>query len=1049
MKEKKDRSLSELSQDKEVQANLSRLMGNGLVKGQLKEYQGIWEAKPSGYPLDIAFVQKNPAGHDELTFLGLSVCGMDGVVGIKIDREGVGVAQALTDLELQPEIGRLEEEGASVLVLTPGQLSGWVSFYDQVLAGDLRESIGERVLEFSGLEWQTDMQTEEVNRDLSGLLEENWDYLSTLGVVDFAKKGGMDVMFVDGTGQGVAVPLFHLREPQMEGEIVGESVTEGGQDCAGIVVQRMGETDREVWVRALEIQERIQKKTKKQLRVVPVGVKQISLWEKMGMDSEWRAVEKRAKITAEDVVRFLYLGTDTLNPGVLAVPPYSFSLPGNGDRFSFPGVDVVFTRRDPETGAKRIASVDNWLVQDRQGKEVPLSNVAGIRIFPSGMSFEDMKKFADPIRKDFAHRAGLPGAYILNLTPELFARWLRDGSPFFNKDVQTVRASIEKQHEYFMPGKAEKAYYFQLRQKDEIGGNKNGLLLVDGEGNKVTHLFDVGLGFTDMPRGFNGIGQDPNTADGLLRLFRTGVLPMVPGWWEKEYIKQTALKMTGMAYANFIRDDKVAQFVASELIARCTKEELSALLPKNVLETLLRVGPDYKQKWWGRADRLVETATPTHPHADHISLMSYLSHDIRVILSGPTAGYFNAITQKAGSWRRRLTDRKMLTQPLVGGAYQTEQMNIESYFFSGQPVRLSSQVTLEPFFVTHSVPATWQMYNIKTRNGGSTNLFNSGDWNVSHDRRTMEMAERLKGKPDVIVMEGTNVGSEKAYMGRTEKDVRDTFLELVKNSPGEVIVAIAPTNNMARLRGLLEVAEATGRKLALSFPHAEMALQIAAAKELAPSGAEGFEDVLPYDVGNGPLTVWHKQMTAPRAYHKALVEIANRGELGVLDHERLSKENGKWIVVVSPFDVLEDQFDGIRITSSMKLVWMSSFPHDQSQRYFIGANNDWIRRSGKVKFVADMEIGGQGGSAKSRLYGNGVLHVSGHCTPQEMVAVTEILVGSDRKNIPVIINHSEAPEEAARLLVARLGDKITPISKLTRYDPNDPHAFPGFYYPLV
>lgn len=1032
----------------ELNAQLYRLIHVPLVAEQLKNGHGTWIVRPGNLSLDIAFVQKGNNANGELPFLGINLCGKENVVGIHMNKGKNAVNSGLRKIDQDEGLSELLNRGARILVMTPKDLKSWVGFYEQVFNKGLVNEIGDRALSFSGLEWLSQKEFGNMTVTLEEVLKNNWEYLNGLGVDNFVKGEKTDMIFVNNNQEVVQVPIYHMRHKWMDGEIeVGTVLTEPVL-CGGLVIQKVGETRRALTQRALEAEKEIYELAGVNTRVIETGEDQVALWQKMGFANNLESIYKNTEISAEEVVRFLYLGENNINPGLLAKAPWSLSLPGQGDSFSFPGVDIIFSHR-LQSGAKQIRSVDNLLVLDKKGQEVPLSNVAGIRIFPSGSSFDEMKNFMDPIRKDFAHRTGIPGAYILNLTPELFNRWKENGTPFFNSVVKLSGMNLKKQHEYFMPGSAEHAYYFQIRQKAEIGGNKNGLLLVDGDGNKVTHLFDVGLGFKDMPRGFNGIGRDPNTADGLLRLFRQGVLPMMPGWWEEEYLKQTALKMSGLGFASHIREDIVAQYLVAELYGRTTPETLVDLLPRDVFENIMKYGPVYKEKWWGTGERLVETATPTHAHADHINLFSYLSSDIRVILSGPTAGFFNAITQKAGTWRRRLTDRKLLTEPMIKGAYQTEQMNIEPYFYSGRPIRLSSQVTMDPFFVTHSVPGTWQMYTMRTKAGGSTTLFNSGDWNVDREKSIFEVAKKLSGKPDVIVMESTNAGSEKAYLGKTESDVRDTFMELVKNSGNELVVAVAPVNNLTRLRSIMEVAENTGRKLALSFPHAELALQLAAAKKLAPAGAEGFNDVLPYDIGNDRLTVWAKQMTSPRAFHKALIEIANRGNLGTLTHERLSKENDKWIVVVSPFDVLEDQFDGLMIDKGMKVVWMSSFPFDQDQRYFIGANNEWMRRVKRVKFVADMVVEGQGGRIKPLLHGNGVLHVSGHATTEEMVAITDILVGRDRKNVPVIINHSESPEESARILVARLGNKIKPISRLDRYDPGDPFSHPGFYFPLI
>ncbi|HEX9007654.1 MAG TPA: hypothetical protein VF837_00130, partial [Patescibacteria group bacterium] len=704
--DKKNRSEQDAAA--ELHAQLYRLTHIPIVTEQLKSGNGTWMVRPGKLPLDIAFLQKGSTDPENPSFLGLNLCGKDNVIGIHLKQGRNAVSSGLRFLSQDESIAELTHRGARVLVLTPRDLKSWVGFYEQAYNTGLVTALGERALEQSGLEWMSQKEFDGVAVMLEEMLKHNWNYLNKFGVDNFSKTDKVDLMFSDQEGNMVPLPVYHSMEKKMEGEVLCERLLSEPVMCAGMVIQRVGENKRSLYLRAEEAERDLQGKTPLPVKIIPVGGDQINLWQKMGFADNWRAIDRKTELSAEDVVKFLYLGQDNLRPGILAKSPLSLSLPGQGDTFSFPGVDIVFSSRQPN-GQKVIRSIDNLLVWDKKGQEIPLSNVAGIRIFSRDSTFEGMKDYMDPIRKDFAHRTGLPGAYILNLTPELFERWKKNGSPFFNGDVQMPRVDIKKQHEYFMPGKAEHAYYFQLRQKAEIGGNKNGIMLIDHEGSKVTHLFDVGLGFKDMPRGFNGIGKDPNTADGLLRLLRTGVLPMVPGWWEEEYLKQTALKMTGLNYGSHIREDIVAQYLVAELFGRCDQNELKNLLPRNVYENIMRMGPLYREKWWGTGERLIETATPTHPHADHINLYSYLSSDIRVILSGPTTGFFNAITQKAGTWRRRLTDRKMITEPMIRGAYQTEQMDIESYFYSGRPIRLSSQVTLEPHFVTHSVPAVWQL----------------------------------------------------------------------------------------------------------------------------------------------------------------------------------------------------------------------------------------------------------------------------------------------------------------------------------------------------
>lgn len=1034
----------------EINKWLYRLASSDLVKEQLEVGNGKWLVKPDGLPLDIAFVER---GYKEegISFLGVKMCGKENVVGIHLKRSKNGVNLGLRLVENDSKLNEISKRGARILVMTPKDLRSWVDFYDQLKEEDLVAKLGERSLKLSGLEWLSKKGLDQTVSGLGQVLQKNQEYFETLGVeeVEFDDEG--KVLFLGKGGEKKEVEIFHVRNTELDREKLVSKVSKNGEKCWGMVVQRAGETKREVEERAKVLGEELSQEMGKDGRVVAVTKDQVSLWKKMGMSSNMEAKDKESELSAEEVLRFLYLGESNVEPGILGRPPLMLSLPGKGDNFDYPEVDIVFTKKN-NSGSKHVETVDNWLVFDRRGKEVSLSNVAGIRIFPRNSDFEEMKKYMDPVRKDLSHRTGLPGAYILNLTPELFERWQENRTPFLGNSESSEQVDVKKQHEYFMPSSVEKAYYFQLRQKAEIGGNKNGLLLVDGQGNKITHLFDVGLGFSDMPKGYNGIGKDPNTHDGLLRLFRQGILPMVPGWWEEEYLKQTAVKMTGLSHKDFIKSDLVAQYVLAELYKRSysesNKDKLLEILPEETVKNIEEFGPQYSKKWWGEHERLIQTATPTHPHADHINLFAYLNSDVKMILSGPMAGFFNAITQKAGSWRKRLVDRKMITEPMIKGAYQSQGVDVEQYFYSGRPIRLSSSVSMEPHFVTHSVPATWQLYSVMSKDGGVTNLFNSGDWNVDESKKVFNVAEKLSGRPDIIVMEATNTTGEKAYLGKTEKDVRDTFHNLLSNSEKELVVVVAPINNLTRLKNLMEVTEESGRKMAMSFSHSELMMQLKAAQKLAPADAEGFDDLIPYDLGKDNLTVWAKQMTAPRKFHKALIELSDRGNLGSLTHERLSRENGDWVVVVSPYDILEDQFDGLNIDQGMKVVWMSSFPHEAEQKNFVGANYGWMRKSNKIKFISDLDIRGQGGWVKSKLSEMGVLHVSGHATMEEMIAITDILAGSDRKNVPVIINHSENPGVAAEELVRRLGDKVKPISKLRRYDVSNPFEHPGFYYPL-
>jgi hypothetical protein len=1035
--------------EKEIHANLYRLVSSDLVRTQIETSQAKWVAKPGGLDLDIAFVRNE--GKNGLGFVGMSMCGKDNVVGVQLRRGKQGVDGGLRSIGRDTDLSYIEERGGKILVMTPTEIKQWVNYYEHVEKNGWVDYLGHRAYEHSGLEWLSEREYGQLSMTLSQIIEQEWSTIQSRGVSQMNQYGEIDVVFGNKKGQTSTMPISHVRRREFSGVMAVEQVLDAPIDCVGFVLQQIGEKKYETEMRAQNISARLTAEHNHEMRVLPVDMDQVSLWKKMGMTREWGAIDERAELSVEEVVRWLYMGQSNIEPGQLALPPLSLSLPGNGEMFTYQNVDFLFGRTQ-DKGSYQVSPVDNWLVFDKRGKEVCLSNVVGIRIFPNDVEFDERNSLMKQVRKDLEYRSGVPGAYILNLDRNLFEIWKERGTPFLSdSEAEQIQASLQKRKEYFMGmgGPVTRVDYAQFRQKAEIGGDKKAIVLSDNAGNVRFDILDAGLSFSDMPEGYAGIGKDPNTADGLLTLFRFGVLPMIPAWWDKEYLMQTAKRMNNLRYGSEIEADPVAQFVLAELYSRVPSGDLKAALPHHVVRKINEYGPRIAQEWWGGKNISVGKFSPTHAHWDHVGSAPYLDADIGAVLSGPTSGFFQAISAKASSWRRILTHKKLISQEKQGAAYGIKTMDIEKYFYSFQPVRFSPEVTMYPIFVPHSIPANSQYVTIETPSG-AVSLFNSGDWLVNSEGEPYHKMSALAGKPDVIIMDGTNADSRKAYLGKTEVDVRDTFHKVVQDARGEVIVVVAPINNLARLKTILDVAEFNGRKLALGFSHAELQMQMAAAAGLAPIDAEGFEDVLPYELGEENLTVWSKSMTNPRSYHKALMDLAGRGNLGLLDSLRLSRENGKWIVVVSPYDKLSDQFDGIRVTKGMKLVYMASYPYSHEQKTFLGANRDWLRRSPhNTKLVTDLDIYGLGGRVTSRLSEYGVLHVSGHATPNEMVVMTDILVGSDRKQIPVIINHSESPESLGKLLTERMGDRVKPITQFSAYNPQDPRRYPGYYFRLI
>jgi len=1034
------------------------------VTDQLHLAEATWQVGRAG-GLDMVFTRRaNGSGNE---FVGLNIFGGTNVIGVKVlgakTQFGEERAKLLArDAELAFMIRRQQ---ANIALMTPSDLFNWWRFYSQIEERGIYESIGSRSMEFSGLERMTAERLRETKLVLERLLSENGAHMDKFGVAKVKEAGSLDLAFLAKDGGLRELPLAWLKVSGLAGQVVEERIADQ-QMVAGIMLPKEGESKREFEARVEELEQAYLEHYKTAIRVARATPGQVSLWRKLGFGSPRVSSFPDAEITPGDLWRHLYFGKSNLEPGPLARVG-RLSLPGLGEEYSFPGIDLVFLRRTLK-GAHEYAPLDGLAALDshaiRKGKfgVVPMDQVCGIKIFPNSWSWDDMKNDAETKRRvaDAIYNMGIPGGHVLYLNQDLLKYWLGQGTPFADKSNAAFEGDLQRALSYgrgLGTSNGKEVEFLQFRLKPEVGGDKKAIRIRSkATGDVVDIILDLGLSFDAMPDGFNKIGAIPGTADGLHRQLRYGILPMVPGWYAKEYILHTAAKYWSMSNPDAVAKDPVAQYLIQEIAARVTEDEYGAKLPAQIAEAVRKLGPTYMQVWRNGAQHEVGALVPTHAHADHDGLIPYATEKARVIAGAELLAFWKAKTMKAASWRSKLLHVTKLTEPKEGAAYQIEPREIFPYYTSGKPVRITDGVTLFPYVVDHSLVSRMQIFRMNF--GGSEIVFgNSGDWRMDRAGKTMRALEAMaKHKPDYFSMETTNMGgNEKPGEGMTEEDVRDTILSLVKEAGNAAVVVVAPTNNLQRLHSLLEVAEATGRKLALSPSHAEIERQLAAAKELAPIGADGFDFVLPYEIGTGNLTVWSKPLTTPRKHHRDMYEIAASGPLGVLDPERLNSEGERWIVVVSPFDVLPDQFDRIHFPHGLKLLHSAPFVYDWPARTLLGANmgenSSWLRQVGAEVFM-DIRVDGQGaGRVKSERFDpKRILHVSGHPTEKQVIEALDLLRGgkASGRDFIVILNHGVKPEVIAERLYKKLGKRnLTIISSLDRYKPEDPlHS--GFVLPL-
>lgn len=1067
-----DRNQLDERELKKLRAAINNLARLRVVAEQMAAAGATWRVGKTG-GLEMVFVKQTE-------FVGLNIFGLHNVIGLKIvdrnDEFGEVRSRLLnSDRELAYMVRRQQ---ANVAILTREEFFNWCQYYDQVESIGLVDSLGKRAYGFSGLERMTAEKLREAKMLLEKIVGENFSYLNGCGVAKVREVEGLDLAFLDGNGRLCSVPLSWIKQIKRRGQL-GEETIEGQVKVVGVMYPHEGESKREFEERCLALENDYYKRYKTQIRVARGSLGQINLWRKLGFGSPRLSSYPEAGITPGDVWRYLYYGTkgNNLEPGPLAFVP-GLSQPGVGDEFFFQGIDLVFLRRRG-SGAQEYAPIDGLAAMDPHtvGRGslglVPLDNVVGIKIVPDSWSWEQIKNDPEIKRRiaDAIYNMGIPGAHILFLNEDLLRLWKERGTPFYGQTNGVFKGDLQRAISYGRGLEANRRdlIYRQFRPGPEIGGDKKAITIRSSDtGDEVDVISDLGLSFGATPEGFNGIGKGPGTADGLMSLLRSGIIPMRPGWIAKEYILQTVYNRDVRGRENAfwaitnpkaVEKDYVAQFCIGELYVRYPHDQLRAKLPEKLCKAIIEQGPKYVKIWREDAQREVAAICPTHGHADHDALMAYVTEKAPIVAGAELLAYWKAKTMKTPTWRGRMTNVTLLSEPKEGSAYQIQPREMFPYYYSGKPVRVTEGVILWPYVCDHSLVSRMQCFEMNF-NHSKTVLYNSGDWRMDRGGKTLRALEgSAKHKPDVIVMETTNMGgNEKPGESLTEEDVRDTYSELVKQSGNAAVIVVAPMNNLQRMYSLLEVAEQRGRRLAISPAHAEVERQLMAARELAPVGADGFDWVLPYDIGEGNLTVWQKPMTAPRRHQDDMFYIAASGSLGVLDAERLNEEGEKWIVVVSQYDILPYQFDRIYFPHGVDLLYSAPFLYNWQARTLAGANygrnSDWIKQVGARVFM-DMEIDGQGAGrvVSKRFDPKMILHVSGHPTPRQVVEGLDILIGPDRQKgveiidnmrrynpadplrsgfalpisggngVKVILNHGENPEDVARYLKRNLGKR--------------------------
>jgi len=192
----------------------------------------------------------------------------------------------------------------------------------------------------------------------------------------------------------------------------------------------------------------------------------------------------------------------------------------------------------------------------------------------------------------------------------------------------------------------------------------------------------------------------------------------------------------------------------------------------------------------------IDAVILSHAHMDHFGLAGMLPEGIPLYCSHATADLMD-ITSK-------------IRPPSV--------LSVTPQFYKNREPFCIGPFSITACIIDHSA---FDSYALLISMGGKS-IFYTGDFRA-HGRKAKTFEHLIKNSPhvDVLVMEGTMVGSRSNETVLTETELEKKFIQLIAETPGIVLVT-ASSQNIDRLVTIFKAAKHTQRRLIVDFYTAEV-----------------------------------------------------------------------------------------------------------------------------------------------------------------------------------------------------------------------------------
>lgn len=1033
---------------------MNLLMTSPFVRTMLKNNDMNWAVRPSeARELDIAFLKKKETFTSKIS--PLPIFGLSNCIGVKItkDEKKDSLIQAFKEVEITKyeefkksiQSNNLTNHDDVVAVMTPRDITKWISFFDQVESEELVGRLSQKTLiGLSGLERTSNGYRRRLVDSFSNIIRNKESIFTEADIEIKPDYKGMDYAFVKKDGMLGTINLHHVRESQLIGQVLRRTISREPQKIVGAVIKSVGENERETWNRAKLVEERIMKEEGiAEAKVLVVSGGQLSLFEKWGMDRPLKTVLPECSVDLREVMDFLFLGQGNDLPGVLALEKTNFSLTRNLSSY---GVDILFEKRT-ETGGKVLAPIDGVIGLDLKTlyKEniddssfSIIDNIAGIVCVPDDYDKPQILERLSNI-KVIINRLNV-GADInlLPLNSKLFEKWKSEEKITYD-DIEKNKNNEEKKHFFYTNGNKEKSSSeLRLFPLGPTIGSARILLTVHKAKEASNFIVDWGTTYPPLISLADRSIIGRSTVPALRKMFKNGELPLVPSLYFAPYILMTA--NTWPDIDNGRSSDIAASYLRSEITNRIPYKEAVEFLGADRAKKIYSLGINDIKRWYGENMVKNEKILFSHSHKDHSGMSPFLEGSS--LSSWLTSALLLASSNQANSWFDNFAYQSRIDLPKVGSSYIKVDRKMDDVFYHNQEVNLSEGVSAKFYFTNHSDSGSVAI-GLSTPHG---KILYSGD--IEPGSQTEQALSSIsKDEYNNFLWECTNPKlSNKPSTFIKETDVVESFEKVFRLYPKHLIVIAAPHNYLGRLDS---VANAIGRSnverdIYVGLKHADVLNHIRMALRTAPLDATGREFYFPEpgeDIG-----VYQKPLTTLRRWQRTTLELARGKKIGVVEQKDLKSIRGNSVLVLSPYEFPEMNFGGAGITSKVIYIYSSPFPYDMESKRRVSKIKCEIESEGGM-FMADFKVFGDGGRV-SPLFQKGYgFHASGHGDFEENMQMLERVITNSSSQKTVYFIHGEKPQiyvkDAYEWFKNRGINNVNFVGTFNHYRPKDPINSPG------